>query len=233
MCSSGTWPGALAMPLVARDVGLHLISQGRIGGGIPDRHQLVCADAFALAALGPGVRRGGAVPAHLDPGVRADGEVASDPVRAELLLQTLPEMAPPGRRRDDIAEHTELLRAAWGTQPAPLSEVRTFLHSGRRSTWSAGFSTTRWDEAPELPYDMNTLGTRSGEAGALVRGEGLAGTGKVWDILVSMWWARVSAPDSATRIDRQARAALDARMNQRPSSSARFRASGPVYRGRT
>lgn len=194
-----------ALPLIGREAGLYLMAERAFDTGIAEHQQVVCADTYAAYTLGTSYVAA-ALFLELDPDGVQEGVAASDPMRAELLLDLLPELASPPQR-EVVTKHRDLLRTAWEharqaigapailANPEDLAITRMFLAELRT-------------DFPEVAYDLSGLATRAVEAEQLFGGQDIAGIGTTRDVLVAMWWSRVAHPTACKTIDERARAAM-------------------------
>jgi len=216
-----------AMPLIGREAGLHLIRQGTFGTvQIAGEHQVICADTYAAHVLGPSYVAA-ALFLELDPDGLPVGNSPSDPVRAELLLELLPQLADEPQR-PAIAGFTQLPRAAWeqareaiGAPPIKVSdEVREVTVKFRGEVDQ---------KFPEGAYDLGNLATRIEEAEGFASGAQRVGTGAPRDVLVSMWWARIKGLADCPTIDASARRSMSPALATTPGTPSR----APTVMGRT
>jgi hypothetical protein len=187
---------------------------------------VICADTYAAHVLGPSYVAA-ALFLELDPDGLPVGNSPSDPVRAELLLELLPQLADEPQR-PAIAGFTQLLRAAWeqareaiGAPPIKVSdEVREVTVKFRGEVDQ---------KFPEGAYDLGNLATRIEEAEGFASGAQRVGTGAPRDVLVSMWWARIKGLADCPTIDASARRSMSPALATTPGTPSR----APTVMGRT
>jgi hypothetical protein len=216
-----------AMPLLGREAGLHLIRQDTFRSAqIASAHHVICADTYAAYVLGPSYVAA-ALFLELDPDGSSIGDAPSDPVRAELLLDLLPELAA-GPQRDAVTRFTDRLRDAWQQARVAIGAPEIVV-SDEVYEVTRKFRAAVDQKYPEGPYDMGNLSNRVEEAQAFAEGRQRVGTGAPRDVLVSMWWARVHGLGDCATIDRTARNSMSPGSSSAPNPAK----AGSVGTGRT
>ena len=202
-----------AMPLLGRAAGLHLIEHNTFRSmQIAPVHKVICADTYAAHVLGPSYVAA-ALFLDLDPDGTSIGGSPSDPVRAALLLELLPELAA-APQREAMERFAALLRDAWSRARGAIG-APDFNVSDEVREVTAKFRSAVEQKFPDGGYDLGNLAARMSEAESFARG-GRAGAGLPRDVLMSMWWARVNDLADCQTIDRSARTS----MTQTSGSSA-------------
>lgn len=193
-----------ALPLIARHAGLDLMAGGVFATEIPDRLQILCADAFALYTMGPSYACA-AIYLELDPdGATSDG--ISDPIRAEVLLDGLPKLGGAVERKV-LQNRAEQLRNAWRRARAAVHGEEVNLAEEDQKIVDR-FLDELHGPYKEMAYSMRDLAY----ADELARGlaaetpaEPEAGIPQTRDLLVAMWWGRLDHPGRFPEIHRRAR----------------------------
>jgi hypothetical protein len=193
-----------ALPLIARHAGLDLIKRNVFGTDIPDRLQILCADGFALYTMGPSYACA-AIYLELDPdGATSDG--ISDPIRAEILLDSLPKLGDDPERQV-LESHAEQLRNAW-------RRARTAVHGGEVSLAEDDqkivdrFLDELHGPYKEMAYSMRGLAysvALAEDLAAETPAESNPGMPQIRDLLVAMWWGRLDYPGHCPGIHQRAR----------------------------
>jgi hypothetical protein len=215
-----------ALPLIGKDAGLYLIRNSEQDwGSLALKHHVICADAFATYVLGPSYVAA-TIFLELDPDGTSVGGAPSDPVRAELLLDLLPELATEPQRKA-ITEFVGKLREAWEAARtaigAPSIEVSDEVRDVTRK-----FQEKVAFDNPAAAYDMETLPDQVSEARRFVAGEEPVAANHPRDVLVSMWWARVNNPEACSAIDEGARKVMTSGTPTATSRTARAAGPGTV-----
>ncbi|MGD9959268.1 hypothetical protein [Nocardioides sp.] len=214
-----------ALPLIGKDAGLYLIRTSQDSwSDLAARHHVVCADAFATYVLGPSYVAA-TIFLELDPDGTSTGGAPADPVRAELLLDLLPELATEPQRRA-IEAFVGRLRAAWQAARTAIGAPQIEVSDEVRDVTRKFREEVAYDY-PQAAYDMETLPDQVADAERFVTGDAPATSNHPRDVLVAMWWARVNHPESCRVIDDGARKVMAA-TGQGPGvrNSARSATSG-------
>jgi hypothetical protein len=193
-----------ALPLAGRAEATDLIKQA-FDLPIPDRLQIVCADAYATFVLGPSYPFA-AIFLELDPDARPD-IADSEWLRAPMLLELLPKLADP-EVRGNVEEFTERLREAWEQAVAALGGGPAEVPAEDRAVVDDFVTELRTGLYRETRYDTTWIATADELVDHLTNGTALAedrapGTK---DLLTGMWLARLYDPEKAADIHERARA---------------------------
>lgn len=192
-----------ALPLIARHVGLDLIKKNVFGTDVPERLQILCADAFALYTMGPSYASA-AIYLELDPdGAANDG--ISDPIRAEFLLNGLPKLGGDTERERQVLENrAQQLRDAWHTASAAVHGNEVSLAEDDQKIVD-GFLEELHERYKEMAFSMRGLDYSVALAKELAAEAPASGMPQIRDLLVAMWWARIDHPGHCSGIHKRVR----------------------------
>jgi hypothetical protein len=188
-----------ALPLVAREAGLHLIRSNVFNTEVPELLRMLCADVFAIWALGPSYPCA-VIYLDLDPDDTGNGGV-SDPVRAEVLLDLLPKLG--GEvQREALTNRANQLRAAWHQARAAVGGEDVKLAEDYQSVIDTFLAELR-HEYKEIPYDSRRLAEVESMAQSLAAenpDQLLEVVPLTRDLLIAMWLARLDHGERSREI---------------------------------
>jgi hypothetical protein len=217
------------LPLVGREAGIHAIkSPGGFTTEVPLELLALCADVFAMYVVGPSYAAA-TIYLELDP---EGGEVGSvtDPVRAEVILRMLPEMAEAEPHRDYLQRRASELRASWATVRAALEAPQVVVDDEYAT--AVLFLGELRDKYSDLAFESAKLGD------VVTNSEQLADEAKPLagvlrdprSLLAAMWLARLANPGRSKVIHARAReVATKSRQGPVP---ARATTPDPLHVGR-
>jgi hypothetical protein len=192
-----------ALPLMARQAGLDLIKANIFNTEIPERLRTLCADVYAVYALGPSYPCA-VIYLELDPdGTAVDG--VSDPVRAEVLLKVLPELGS-DVERPELQRRADQLRDAW-------QEARTAVRapdvdlSGDDDNLVEKFLDELRRRYSEIGYRYRSFSIPLAWAQHLAAEKSVAlpaGILQTPDLLIAMWIGRLDHPERRREIYKRA-----------------------------
>jgi len=193
-----------ALPLYGRTAGQYLIEKGTFGTAVPERLQVLCADVFALYVLGPSYPYA-TLFLELDPDDPPPGALA-DSIRADLLLEKLPELDPGPQRRPLVDIATDL-RTPWEEARAAVAGGQWSLETTDRKVVDEFFEELR-ESFKEIAYETRwlseavDLGRKLAAGGPSPLGGGPANPR---DLITAIWLARQTDPTHARLIHERAK----------------------------
>jgi hypothetical protein len=193
-----------ALPLIARHAGLDLIKRDVFSTEIPDRLQILCADAFALYTMGPSYACA-AIYLELDPD-DATSDGISDAIRAEVLLDGLPKLGDDPERRV-LESRAEQLRNAWNRARAAVHGEEVSLAEDDQKIVDRFLDELR-GPYNEMAYSMRGLAHPVALAEELAAAPPVGpdpGMPPIRDLLIAMWWGRLDHPGYCPKIHQRAR----------------------------
>ncbi|HEY5785387.1 MAG TPA: hypothetical protein VIT65_11475 [Microlunatus sp.] len=202
------------LPLVGREAGIHAINSGRFNTDIPTNLLILCADVFAMYVVGPSYAAA-TIYLELDPEGGESGSVP-DPVRAEVMMRMLPEMAEAGVHRDYLGKRAAELRASWTGVRTALGAPEVILDPECET--AERFLAELRERYSDLAFPIRKLSDVVANSQQLAD-ENESLTGVLRDprsLLAAMWLARLANPGTSRLIHTRAR---EVATQSRPSAA--------------
>jgi hypothetical protein len=192
-----------ALPLVGRTAGEYLIREGTFETAVPEQLRVLCADLYALHALGPSYAPA-ALFLELDPGEAPTG-VLPDSIRARVLLKKLTQLGD-GSVRKSLEWIAKQLAEPWSRARLAVRGRNTSLDQSEREVLEEFFIELR-DGFKEIAYETRWLSEAEHLGRKLAEGgEGLDNLApSPRDLITAIWLARLENPTRARLIHSRAK----------------------------